>query len=127
MTKLLASFTQFFRENADAYSAKLDYQESFPHLLLMAFLQRIINGGGKIRREYALGRKRVDLFIEWKNYSYIPELKIKRGEDTERKGLEQIAEYVDPHLETIETGFISRVIAWLIRYYVIAHQISGTQ
>ena len=28
-------------------------------------MQRIINGGGRINREYALGRKRTDLLIEW--------------------------------------------------------------
>ncbi len=96
MNKLLAAFTQFFRENSAAYGATLDYKESSPHLLLMAFLQRIINGGGTIQREYALGRKRVDLFVEWKKkYTYIIELKIKRGEDTRRQGLEQTAEYLD--------------------------------
>ncbi len=96
MVKLLEAFTQFFRENAEAYSTKLDYKESFPHLLLMAFLQRIINGGGQLHREYAVGTKRVDLFVIWKGkYRYVLELKIKRGEDTLRKGLEQTTEYVD--------------------------------
>jgi hypothetical protein len=32
---------------------------------MQAFLQRIINGGGRINREYGLGLKRTDLFIEW--------------------------------------------------------------
>lgn len=96
MSKLLSAFTQFFRENAQSYSSKLDYKESFPHLLLMAFLQRIINGGGKLHREYAIGSKRVDLLVEWqKNYRYVLELKIKYREDTLKKGLEQIAEYID--------------------------------
>jgi hypothetical protein len=33
--------------------------------LLQAFLQRVANGGGRINREYALGRKRTDLLLEW--------------------------------------------------------------
>ena len=33
--------------------------------LLQAFLQRIVNGGGRINREYALGRKYTDLVLEW--------------------------------------------------------------
>jgi hypothetical protein len=65
MPKLLEAFTQFFREHSDAWLEKFDYKEAGPHLLLMAFLQRIINGGGKIHREYALGRKRMDLLVEW--------------------------------------------------------------
>ncbi len=96
VNKLLSAFTQFFRENAQAYSNKLEYRESFPHLLLMAFLQRIINGGGKLHREYVVGSKRRDLLIVWQEkYRYVIELKIKRGEDTLHKGLEQTADYVD--------------------------------
>ncbi len=95
MKKLIAAFSRFYRENADAYSTKIDYKESFPHLLLMAFLQRVVNGGGRICREYALGSKRVDIYVEWQKQCFILELKVKRGEDTERKGLEQISGYVD--------------------------------
>jgi hypothetical protein len=65
MAKLLRAFQQFFRENADAWIERFDYKEAGPQLLLQAFLQRIINGGGRINREYGLGRKRTDLFIEW--------------------------------------------------------------
>lgn len=32
---------------------------------MQAFLQRIVNSGGRISCEYALGRKRTDLLIEW--------------------------------------------------------------
>ncbi len=65
MPKLLAAFQQFFRENADSWIERFDYKEAGPQLLLQAFLQRIINGGGRISREYGLGRKRTDLYIEW--------------------------------------------------------------
>lgn len=33
--------------------------------MLQAFLQRIVNGGGRVSREYALGRKYTDLLLEW--------------------------------------------------------------
>ncbi|MEB4589397.1 ATP-binding protein, partial [Candidatus Thiothrix sp. Deng01] len=65
MGKLLDSFQQFFRENADVWLQGLPYREAGPHLILQAFLQRIVNGGGRIHREYALGRKRTDLYLEW--------------------------------------------------------------
>lgn len=84
-----------FREHAGAWGKKIAYHESIPHLLLMAFSQRIINGRGTIAREYALGRKRVDIYITWKKQSFVIELNIKRGEDTLKKGLTQTAEYVD--------------------------------
>lgn len=95
MSKLLAAFTAFFREHSGAWGEKIAYHESMPHLLLMAFLQRIINGCGSIAREYALGQKRVDLYVTWKKQIFVIELKIKYGEDTLQKGLVQISKYID--------------------------------
>jgi hypothetical protein len=63
--KLLAAFQQFFREHSDAWMDGFSFKEAGPQLLLQAFLQRIVNGGGRIGREYGLGRKRTDLYIEW--------------------------------------------------------------
>jgi len=34
-------------------------------LLIQAFLQRIINGSGRINRKYGLESKKTDLAIEW--------------------------------------------------------------
>ncbi len=31
----------------------------------MAFLQRVVNGGGFIDREYGVGRRRIDLLVRW--------------------------------------------------------------
>jgi hypothetical protein len=42
-----------------------DGRIDMPQLLLQAFLQRIVNGGGRITREYGLGMKRTDLYLEW--------------------------------------------------------------
>ena len=52
MEKLLLDFQQFFRQNADSWIQKFDYAEAGPQLLLQAFLQRIVNGGGYSDREY---------------------------------------------------------------------------
>ncbi len=65
MPKLLRSFQQFFRENSEAWIQQFQYKEAGPQLLLQAFLQRIVNGGGRITREYGLGMKRMDLYLEW--------------------------------------------------------------
>ena len=105
MEKLLTDFQQFFRENSDAWISKFDYAEAGPQLLLQAYLQRIVNGGGYIDREYGLGRKRTDLLIR-KPLSdgyggpvqrIVLELKIKRGslEKVIADGLRQTFEYMD--------------------------------
>src|SRR6056297_3321807 len=65
MMKLLKAFQQFFREHSESWLTRFKYEEAGPQLLLQAFLQRIINGGGLINREYGLGRKRTDLYIRW--------------------------------------------------------------
>ena len=105
MEKLLLDFQQFFRQNADAWIGRFDYAEAGPQLLLQCFLQRIVNGGGYIDREYGLGRKRTDLLIRKPLTDHyggpvqriVLELKIKRGDLDKviEKGLEQTSDYMD--------------------------------
>ena len=63
--KLLAAFQTFFREHSEHWLRRFQYQEAGPQLLLQAFLQRIVNSGGRIEREYALGSMRTDLLVLW--------------------------------------------------------------
>ena len=65
MDGLIAAFQQFFREHSAGWLERFDYKEAGPHLLMQAFLQRIINSGGRVEREYGLGRKRTDLLVIW--------------------------------------------------------------
>jgi hypothetical protein len=106
MVKLLAAFQQFFRENSKAWLELYAYKEAGPQLLLQAFLQRIVNGGGRIAREYGLGAGRTDLFLQWPlspqgflgpMQQVVLELKIehKSKAATLAAGLEQVARYAD--------------------------------
>ena len=94
------AFQEFYREHSEIWVERNQYKESAPHIIIMAFLQRIINGGGKIHREYALGSGRVDLLVEWfgaqtKKQRIAIELKLWRGNKSFIKGLEQTAGYMD--------------------------------
>ena len=105
MEKLLLDFQQFFRQNADSWIGKFDYAEAGPQLLLQAYLQRVVNGGGYIDREYGLGRRRTDLLVRkplTDGYGgpvqrIVLELKIKRGalDKVIEEGLEQTSAYMD--------------------------------
>ncbi|MFH1832115.1 MAG: AAA-like domain-containing protein [bacterium] len=107
MHKMLTEYTQFYRENSAIWLDKFAYKEAGPHLFTMAFLQRIINGGGKVHREYALGIDRVDLLITWpglrsqlgeggRTQRIVVELKVWHSKaKTLVKGLEQTAKYMD--------------------------------
>jgi hypothetical protein len=99
MDALLKEFQIFWRENSEMWEEKMHYTEAFPHLLLMAFLQRVLNGGGHIEREYAAGRGRMDLLVEYNEKKYVIEIKLvyeKQSSDTvKERGLEQIVKYRD--------------------------------
>ena len=107
---LLAAFQQFFREYSEHWIERFQYKEAGPQLLMQAFLQRIVNGGGRIEREYALGSRRTDLLIVWPPGRFaaaaqpgtparrhVVECKILRGglEAAIREGLEQTLAYMD--------------------------------
>ncbi|GHU85086.1 hypothetical protein FACS189473_3670 [Spirochaetia bacterium] len=78
---------------------RFTYTEAFPHLLLQAFLQRVLNGGGRIAREYAAGRGRMDLAVEYNKKRYILEVKLlrdtKSAEVVKEQGLAQTEKYRD--------------------------------
>ena len=115
---LLAAFQDFFREHSEHWIERFEYREAGPQLLLQAFLQRIVNGGGRIEREYGLGRRRTDLLIVWPPGKfanrfggtlsarseaaepprrYVIECKVVRKglEATIREGLKQTLDYMD--------------------------------
>jgi hypothetical protein len=99
MDSLLREFQKFWRRHSDIWEQKSDYTEAFPHLLLMAFLQRILNGGGRVEREYAAGRGRLDLAVEYEGAWNIIEIKLLHDYDppelVREEGLEQIRGYRD--------------------------------
>jgi hypothetical protein len=65
----------------------------------MAFLQRAVNSGGRIEREYATGRGRMDLAVEYKGEWNIIEIKLLRSgrtfERVKAEGLKQVKHYHD--------------------------------
>jgi len=101
MLKLLGAFQEFFRKNSEHWIQRFSYQEAGPQLLLQAFLQRIMNGGGRIEREYGMGRGRTDLFIEYfypdGKQEIVVELKLLYSnlESTIEKGIIQTKKYMD--------------------------------
>jgi len=102
MKKLLNAFQEFFREHSEHWIERFSYKEAGPQLLLQAFLQRIVNSGGRIEREYGLGRMRTDLLVIWTKgnndiQKTIIELKIlyKSLEKTIEQGLEQASAYME--------------------------------
>lgn len=92
---LIQGFIDFYREHSDIWLEKFDYKEAAPHLLMMAFLQKVVNGGGTLQREYALGTGRVDILLKWGKQTIVIELKIRRSQRSVTDGLTQTASYMD--------------------------------
>lgn len=95
MDALLKSFQEFYRENSEAWLERFDFREVGRQLLLMAFLQRIINGGGRIEREMAVGNGRSDLVVYFGGDCFVLELKLRHRPQDEERGLRQLAAYLD--------------------------------
>ncbi|HRI69794.1 MAG TPA: ATP-binding protein [Polyangium sp.] len=95
MGKLMTDWQKFWRKDGHLAAEGFSYRESGPHLMMMAFLQRVINGGGRIEREYGLSRGALDLLVYWQDECHAIELKIRRDTETEVDALDQIAGYLD--------------------------------
>ena len=96
MPGLMAAFQQFWRENASESAVPFQYREAYPHLVLQAFLQRVINGGGQIVREMALGSGRLDLGVHFRGAVYAVEVKTRPlYEKSHEKAYVQMAKYID--------------------------------
>ncbi len=99
---LLDAFLGWWRENEAAIHAhgNRNYPEALPHLALMAFLQRVVNGGGEVMREYASGRGAVDLVVRYGGERFVVEVKrvfpggMAAKRVTER-GVKQLAGYLE--------------------------------
>ena len=110
MTRLLSAFGTFFGEHAEHWLGRFgDYPEAGPQLILQAYLQRVVNGGGRIEREYGLGRGRTDLLVLWPREAgqpsdlwerFVVECKVLRDSDrkslawTVEQGVEQTLGYM---------------------------------
>jgi len=95
LAKLMADWQVFWREDGHLSAEAFRYREAGPHLMLMAFLQRVINGGGTIEREYGLGRGALDLMVQWRGQRHAIEVKLRRDTETEERALEQLWRYLD--------------------------------
>ncbi|WP_339136611.1 MAG: AAA-like domain-containing protein [Candidatus Electrothrix sp. GW3-4] len=91
--KLIKGFIRFWQRNGEVLLRGMPYHEAAPHLVFMAYLQRVINSGGSIEREFAIGTGRADLVIDFKGRQDIIELKLLRGSYTRTEGVEQVARY----------------------------------
>ena len=106
--ELMRAFQRYFREHSDSWVDRFGHREAGPQLVLHGYLHRVVNSGGRIGREYAVGRRRTDLLIEWpvgsganpaRTRKYVIECKVLRERDSldtlMNEGREQTSAYMD--------------------------------
>ncbi len=99
--KLLREFRRFWSEHAAFFLERTPYSEAAAQIVFMAFLQRIVNAGGQVDREYGVGRGRIDLLVRWPwrggVQKWAIELKVWREgqKDPRPAGKQQLAAYLD--------------------------------
>jgi hypothetical protein len=104
MGALVAAFLPWWCENA-AMVAEEDagqYPEAVAHLTFMAFLQRVVNGGGRVSREFAAGRGAVDLLVEYRGERFAIELKrVRPRHDALERIREEGARQLEGYLRSL--------------------------
>ncbi|MFC7101989.1 hypothetical protein ACFQQB_16895 [Nonomuraea rubra] len=106
LPRLLEEFVVFWREHGEVLIQQEGYHEAACQIILMAFLHRLVNGGGQLDREYAAGTKRLDVLVRWPYTGpdgerlmqrEAMELKVWRAkaDDPTSEGLAQLDRYLD--------------------------------
>ena len=100
---ILQRFQRFFKENYSHTDEKFIEREG--RLIFLSFLQPIINGNGYVFKEPVVGNdRRMDLVVTHNNKRYVIELKIWRGNEYHKNGLQQLSDYLD--IYSIKNGYL---------------------
>jgi len=92
--KLLEEYINFYKQHSEKITARKTYTEAAHHLFFMAWLQRIVNSGGTINREYAAGLKRLDICVNFADELFAFELKLSSSNALD-DGKKQLVEYLN--------------------------------
>jgi hypothetical protein len=104
--RLLEAFLLFWRQHGEPLFGSTPYPEIAPHLVLMAFLHRVVNGGGTLEREYAIGSGRMDICLRYGKVTLAMELKVWADKRTDpiKEGLPQLDKYLSGL--SLDTGWL---------------------
>ncbi|WP_236897817.1 AAA family ATPase [Clostridium beijerinckii] len=100
---ILLKFQQFIKEQYSSIDSKFIEREG--RLLFLAFIKPIINGVGFDFKEVQISEeKRLDIVVSYLSSKYVIELKIWRGAEYHKKGLNQLKDYLD--IQGLDKGYL---------------------
>ena len=104
--RILLRFQQFIKEQYSSIDSKFIEREG--RLLFLAFIKPIINGVGFDFKEVQISEeKRLDIVVSYLSSKYVIELKIWRGAEYHKKGLNQLKDYLD--IQGLDKGYLVAV------------------
>ena len=105
-SQFMANFFAFWLAQGESMMNTVKYHEAAPTLVLMAYLQRVVNGAGRIEREYAAGSGRMDLLVVHNDVRMAIEVKVWRDKQPNplTEGVLQLDGYLARH--ALPDGFL---------------------
>ncbi|RJQ24540.1 hypothetical protein C4565_09550 [Candidatus Parcubacteria bacterium] len=94
INKVLDAYIEFYKEHSELVTKRKTYTEAAHDLLFITWLQRVVNGGGIISREFAAGLGRLELCIDCRGERFAFAMKLNFPKALER-GRKQLADYLD--------------------------------
>lgn len=96
MELVIQKFADFYREIFDG--RKVQFLEDYGRCLFLLYIKPIINGTGNYYIEARTRtNRRTDVIIDYNGRQYIIELKIWHGQEYQKRGEKQLAEYLDSY------------------------------
>lgn len=96
MERVLVKFMEHYAEIYEGCSER--FKEENGRRLFLLYLKPIINGTGNYYIEARTrNQRRTDIVVDYSGEQYIIELKLWHGSEYHRKGIEQLADYLDSY------------------------------
>jgi hypothetical protein len=101
MSNLLKEFQIFWRYDSRSFPfrykdfAAFKYDEATYTFMLLAYMQRVVNSGGKVFRQFAEDRGAIDIVALYKDHEYLVEVKLKEPYFSMDESLGQLEGYMD--------------------------------
>ncbi|MFM2153723.1 MAG: hypothetical protein RL199_2158, partial [Pseudomonadota bacterium] len=106
LLRLREAFLDFWSQHGRVLDPLVTKYEIVPHVVLTAWLDRVVNGGGRVEREVAVGRGRLDVLVRHRDLRLPIEVKVQVDgrPDPVPKGLEQLDRYCEGL--RVDTGWL---------------------
>ncbi len=101
---VLDKFQAFMKAKGADVITHPHFREAFGQLLLLSYLDQLVNGKGWTFKEVRSGQGRIDVMCCYGRQKEVVEIKLWRGEIHYSKGLRQLAKYLES--ENLERGYL---------------------